>query len=701
MANAIIGALRVVFGADTAAFEKGATEVERRMKRTQKNLEATADKFTSAGTALTVGLTAPLVAFGATAVKAAMESADALSQVENTLRTMGGTAGKTTGELQKLAASQMGKSLYDDDQILRQVTNTMLTFGQISGQTFDRAQQAAIDLSAKFGKDLQSSAIMVGKALNDPIKGVTALQKTGISFTEQQKEQIKAMAEVGNIAGAQALILAELDKQVAGSAQAARDANPFGALQQEFAAFQETVGAELVKVLPQITGAITAILQAFGSLSPEMQKAVIIGGALAATLGPIALGIGGLVSGFSALMPVFTALAPALVAVKAGLLGIMANPYVLAGAAVITGIYLAWKNWDKIKEIVVNLYNAVKRYIVEGLGRIWDGVLNKVDSVKKAFYNLYDAVVGHSYIPDMVDGIAVQMQRLDAVMVSPVKNATEAAKQAFEKLKSDVQGIMGNLFPDARQVADFRNQLKALDAGIARGGVGGYSADQLKAGRARLIGGASNEVLRNVPLPLADQLARFGNVPLGNTQGIQDALEKMTEAANDNAKDIGTANVRIVESFKDMAQGAMSSINSLVSAVKGGGFWNILSGVLNFGLDLAGMGVFGKGAKAFVSGIPGRAIGGNIASGRPYVVGERGPELFVPSSSGAVLSNKRMGAGGSSFVVNVDARGSADPAAVRQQVERGILEAAPAIIAAAEARTVSGLRRPRLGGAMQ
>ena len=89
--NAIIGSLRVIFGADTAAFEKGATEVERRLKRTQKNLEATADKFTSAGTALTVGLTAPLVAFGATAVKAAMESADALSQVENTLRTMGGT----------------------------------------------------------------------------------------------------------------------------------------------------------------------------------------------------------------------------------------------------------------------------------------------------------------------------------------------------------------------------------------------------------------------------------------------------------------------------------------------------------------------------------------------------------------------------------------------------------------------------------
>jgi hypothetical protein len=59
-----------------------------------------------------------------------------------------------------------------------------------------------------------------------------------------------------------------------------------------------------------------------------------------------------------------------------------------------------------------------------------------------------------------------------------------------------------------------------------------------------------------------------------------------------------------------------------------------------------------------------------------------------------------MGAGGSVINVSVDARGSTDPEAVRQQVERGILEAAPSIVAAAEQRTISTLRRPRLAGVL-
>jgi hypothetical protein len=98
-----------------------------------------------------------------------------------------------------------------------------------------------------------------------------------------------------------------------------------------------------------------------------------------------------------------------------------------------------------------------------------------------------------------------------------------------------------------------------------------------------------------------------------------------------------------------------------------------------------------------------KAIGGSVGKNQPYMVGERGPELFIPGGSGTIIPNRNLGGGGggNAFNINVDARGSADPAAVRAQVQQGILEAAPAIIAAAEARTVNGLRRPRLGGVMQ
>jgi len=101
--------------------------------------------------------------------------------------------------------------------------------------------------------------------------------------------------------------------------------------------------------------------------------------------------------------------------------------------------------------------------------------------------------------------------------------------------------------------------------------------------------------------------------------------------------------------------------------------------------------------------VPGFANGTMSAPGGMALVGERGPELVNLPRGSQVIPNHKLGrSGGSSNIsVNVDARGSNDPAAVRAQVQQGILEAAPAIIAAAESRTIAGLRRPRLGGAMQ
>ncbi len=99
---------------------------------------------------------------------------------------------------------------------------------------------------------------------------------------------------------------------------------------------------------------------------------------------------------------------------------------------------------------------------------------------------------------------------------------------------------------------------------------------------------------------------------------------------------------------------------------------------------------------------PGFANGTNNAPGGMAWVGERGPELVnLPRGSQVIPAHRASQMSGGGVTVNVDARGSADPAAVRAQVQQGILEAAPAIIAAAESRTISSLRRPRLGGAVQ
>jgi hypothetical protein len=145
----------------------------------------------------------------------------ALAQTAAVLRSMGRT--DAPEKIEKMLDQLSLASGIDDDN-LREMTNVLLTFGNLQGKTFEQANQMALDLSVAFGKDLQSSAVMVGKALNDPIKGLTALSRIGVQFTAEQQEQIKAMMEVNDIAGAQKIIMGELERQVGGSAAAQADA---------------------------------------------------------------------------------------------------------------------------------------------------------------------------------------------------------------------------------------------------------------------------------------------------------------------------------------------------------------------------------------------------------------------------------------------------------------------------------------------
>lgn len=155
-------------------------------------------------------------------------------------------------------------------------------------------------------------------------------------------------------------------------------------------------------------------------------------------------------------------------------------------------------------------------------------------------------------------------------------------------------------------------------------------------------------------------------------------------------ENIGNA---ISDSFKGMITGAQSF---------GDAFKSIINSVIDelFRMyvvqQIVGM---VKNTLGNVFGIPQiagmKAIGGSVQGSKPYIVGERGPELFVPSRSGSIVPNGGMGGG---MVVNVDARGSSDPAAVRQQVEIGIAQAAPYIIAAAQNRTLKTAGRTRLPG---
>jgi hypothetical protein len=221
-----VARLQAVLSADTDQFDRGMRGAESRMDSiggtAKKGFGAVKYAALAAGGAIAYGL-------GKTAkigFDEFLEGQRVTAQTNAVIKSTAGIANVTAGQVDKLADSLMRKSGVDDEAI-KSGSNMLLTFTKIRNETgrgndvFDRATKATLDLSVAMGKDMQSSAILVGKALNDPIKGATALSRAGVQLTQSQKDTIKAMVESGNVMGAQKIILGELTTQFGGSAEAA------------------------------------------------------------------------------------------------------------------------------------------------------------------------------------------------------------------------------------------------------------------------------------------------------------------------------------------------------------------------------------------------------------------------------------------------------------------------------------------------
>lgn len=161
---------------------------------------------------------------GSKLVSAAYESQKVMKQTEAIIKSTGGAARVTADQVAQLS-DRLSKQVGVDDELIQSSANLLLTFKQVQNQVgennniFDRALQTSLDLGNVFGS-VDAAAMQLGKALSDPVKGITALRRAGINFTEQQKDQIKTLVESGRTLDAQKLILAEVESQVGGTAAA-------------------------------------------------------------------------------------------------------------------------------------------------------------------------------------------------------------------------------------------------------------------------------------------------------------------------------------------------------------------------------------------------------------------------------------------------------------------------------------------------
>jgi hypothetical protein len=184
--------------------------------------------------------------FASSSISDYNEAAQSEGQVKASLTSTKGISGKNLAGLKSQASELQGKTLFDDDVTLA-ADSILLTFKKVRGTIYDQAVPAIQDMATKMKMDLSSAALMVGKALEDPILGMTTLRRNGVVLSDTQKNQIKTFMALGQVSKAQAIILKELNSEFGGSAEAAAKAGTggFTILSNKMKDFKEAVGERL------------------------------------------------------------------------------------------------------------------------------------------------------------------------------------------------------------------------------------------------------------------------------------------------------------------------------------------------------------------------------------------------------------------------------------------------------------------------
>lgn len=212
--------------------------------------------------------------------------------------------------------------------------------------------------------------------------------------------------------------------------------------------------------------------------------------------------------------------------------------------------------------------------------------------------------------------------------VRMVANFRDAAMDA-DRIAQSAQNIIDRLFPDEARTRQYIDDLAILK--LQYGGTA-ENAAKLAEAEKRL----RNEWIMSTPA--VDALSKgFG---------------KYMQAANDASRVSETTTVRIARTFNDMAQDVLGSLNQLSNSIRGGGFLDILTGVVGLGLQLGGAGLFGKKVAGNINRVPAFANGTSFAPGGLALVGERGPELVNLPRGASVTPNHKLGSGGDSYYFN-------------------------------------------------
>lgn len=690
MASAVIGSLRVDLSADSAQFQSGlkkagaeANTFSGKVKKAMFGVQAANDNarksvlglggaFTKLAGIITGVLASALAAVSLrNFIQATVEADQVQAQLAASLRSTAAVSGQTVASLNETAAALQKVTNFGDEAI-NAAQGLLLTFTRIRGEKFNEATTAVLNVATAMKIDLKSAAIQVGKALNDPEKGLSALSRSGITFSESQKEMVKQMVATGDIVGAQTLILKELETQFGGSAKAAREVlggalislrNAWGDLFElgksateplrlaleglivaiqnpAFVTFVKTIGAGLVMAFALAVDGATLLVNAI-SLVVDNIDTIGVAALTAGTMLGIAFGP----AIFTAIITGFVTMARAGVAAIYAITAAMArNPLGALAVGITIAITALYHFRDNVQQavgvdvigIIKNAANAIInsfRAAFEDIVFVWnnlpdvigavaigaanatiaavEGMLNRAGGLINTFISGVNSALG-AFSDVQIGTIGkFEIGRIENTALGRISGDLAAHKAKIDSIMaSDPLGSLGQMFSTTTpEIEDFSGAIAGANASLDElGGDGGKGGG--KAGKAAKAAKGLKDIGKAAK-EAADEAAKAAKAVMDFAADITKSFVADLRSGLEQGKGFW-------RSFKDAALGALDSIATKLINLGIDQMFAGLAGGLGSG---GGGGLFSKLFAGFFAG------GGTIPRGQFGIVGENGPEF--------------------------------------------------------------------------
>lgn len=400
-----------------------------------------------------------------------------IEQITKSMGIFGDETDKVAARLIKYAeANELTVGV--DAEVIKATQAKLLTFKELAntadftGGAFDRATKAAIDLAAAGFGSAETNAIQLGKALQDPIKGISALRRAGVTFTEAEKEKIKTLVESGQILQAQNLVLSAIETQVGGTAAATVTATE--KMKLAFDNVKESVGAALLPAFESLSKTIIEMMsklgpglaQVFSALAPVFDKIAVILPSLVDALIPVIdvfAQVAVLVADLAiALMPVLVSVLEAIMPAVQAILPLFAEflkdliqPLVPAIQTLITAFTPLL---EAVLPVIVELMNALLPVVVALLEDGITALIPAITDLIAAFVPLLSATL--PILVDLLKNIVIPAIRIVGSVVAQVFGG------AVEFITTSLASIMKQLVPFAKAFGDLfvgiRNFVKPI-----------------------------------------------------------------------------------------------------------------------------------------------------------------------------------------------------------------------------------------------